>query len=150
MGLEGCSTCSQLGNWFGGFFPAVGSMVTSTVASFTGGLAGVGWCWLGTFRHGFFGWDYGGFLSKTYTTEYILIREGDIALHLLPELHYTPRQKAWFISSRWVGLLHPELKSLGVCNCLLLLEFLDIPAGEVRVRWQQGNSFGTNSTAKVV
>ena len=73
-------------------------------------------CWVGLW----------GVLWKSYTTEYILIREGDVVLHLLPELHYTPCQKAWFTSSRWVSLLHSELKSLGIGHHLLLLEFLDI------------------------
>ena len=42
MGLEGCNTYSQLGNMFGGLFSLVGSMVMSTVTSFTGVPAGVG------------------------------------------------------------------------------------------------------------
>ena len=98
---------------------------------------GVSWCWLGALRSGFFGWDYGGFLQKSYATECTLIREGDIALHLLPQLHYPPCKKAWFFSGRWVGLLCPELKSLGIGHHLILLEFLDILAGKARVGQQQ-------------
>ena len=74
------------------------------------------------------------FLWKSYATEYILIREGDIALHLFPELHYAPHQKAWLTFGRQVGLLCPELKSFGVGHCLLPLEFLDVLGGEFGVR----------------
>ena len=52
MGLEGCNTFSQPGNLFRGLFSAVGSMVASTAASFTGVLAGVGWAPLGVTSSG--------------------------------------------------------------------------------------------------
>ena len=42
-GLEVCNTFSQPGNWFGGFFSAVSSMAMSTVISFLGESASVGW-----------------------------------------------------------------------------------------------------------
>ena len=71
---------------------------------------GVSQCWLGALGSGLFGWGYGRFLWKSHTTEYILVREGDVALHLLPELHNAPNQKAWLAFSRQVGLLHPELQ----------------------------------------
>ena len=98
---------------------------------------GVSQCWLGTHRSGLFRWGCGRFLQKSYATEYILIREGNVALHLLPELHYTPRQKAWLTFGRQISLLCPKLKSFGIGHCLLLLQFLDIPAGKFRVGWWQ-------------
>ena len=66
----------------------------------------------------------------SYAIKHILIREGEVALHLLPEFYYAPHQQAWFTSRRQINLLHPELKGLGVCHCLLMLDFTDILAGK--------------------
>ena len=59
------------------------------------GSAGVGWAPSGMAS---LGGIMGGFLWKSYSIEYILIRE-DVTLHLLPELYYAPHQKAWFTST---------------------------------------------------
>ena len=95
---------------------------------------GVGLCWLGTLRGGFFGLGYGGFLQKSYATEYVLISEGDVALHLLPELHYAPHQKVWLALSRQIGLFSPKLEGFGIGHHLLLLQFPDVLAGKFGVR----------------
>ena len=137
-GLEGCNTFSQPGNLFGGLFSAAGSMVISTAVSFVGALAGTGWCWLGTLGSHLFWWDDGGFLWGCYALEHILIREGEVSTHHLLKLYYTLHQKAWFILSRQISLLCPELKGLGVHHCLLMLDLPDISTCKDRVwQWQE-------------
>ena len=133
-GLEGCNTLSQPGNLFRGLFATVGSMVMSTAASFTGVLAGVGWAPLGVTSSGGM---MGGFLQKSHTLEHILNREREVALYLLLEFYYAPHQMVSFTSSRQINLLHPELKGLGICHHLLMLDFLDIPAGKDRIQQQE-------------
>ena len=59
--------------------------------------------------------------------------EGDITLHLLTELHYTPRQKVWLALSKWTGFSYPKLEGFGISHRLLPLQFPDIPAGEFGV-----------------
>ena len=87
---------------------------------------------------GFLGLGYQGFLWKSHASEGILISEGDIMFHLLPELHYAPCQKGWLTLSRWIGFFHPKLEGFGKGHHLLLLQFSDIPAREFGVRqWQE-------------
>ena len=120
MGLEGCSTFSQPGNWFGGLLFAAGSMV----AFFMRVLAGTE---LGS---DLLGWDGRDLFWKSYALEHILSGEGEVAPHLFPKLHHAPHHKAWFTSSRQSNLLCPELKGPGICHHLLTLNFPDIPAGK--------------------
>ena len=98
---------------------------------------GASWCWLGALGSDLLRWNDGGFLLKSYALEHILIREGEVALHLFPKLYHTPHQMAWFTSSRWINLLCPELKDPGIWHHLLMLNFLDIPAGKDGIWWWQ-------------
>ena len=70
--------------------------------------------------------------------EDVLIREGDITFHLLPELHYAPCQKAWLALSRQIGFFHTKLEGLDIHHHLLPLQFPDVLADKFRVRqWQE-------------
>ena len=74
-----------------------------------------------------------GFLRKSHATGDVLIAEGDVALHLLPELPYAPHQKAWLAPSRWIGFFCPKLEGFGIGHHLFLLQFSDVLAGELGV-----------------
>ena len=99
---------------------------------------GVGLCWVSTLKGGFLGLGFMGFLRKSKATEDVLIIEGDIALHLLPELPYAPQQKVWLAPSRQIGFFCPKLEGFGIGHCLLPLQFSDVPAGKLGVgQWQE-------------
>ena len=73
---------------------------------------GVGLCWLDTLWGGFLGLVMGEFLWKSHDIEDVLISEGDVTFHLLPELHYAPCQKAWLALSRQIGFSTQNWKAL--------------------------------------
>ena len=71
-----------------------------------------------------------------FTFKNLLVWEGEVALHFLPQLLHTLSQQAWIPSSRWVSLLHPILEGMGICHCLFSLHLSIVLAGKGRIgRW---------------